>query len=150
MATDTETKWKLIYHGGFPGRGEYVRLIFEEAGVPYEDVGNAEGGSEVVMKYMQGKVVDGMPVQYPPIIEKGSFRLCQTPAIIAYLGKKFGLYPDNPEDEARCLQINLVLADYVAEVHDAYHPVEKSATYASQADVAKDHIARLIEKRMPR
>ena len=40
MAAD----WKLWYWPGMKGRGEYIRLVFEEAGVAYEEP--AQGGGE--------------------------------------------------------------------------------------------------------
>lgn len=33
----------LILHTGIKGRGEYVRLMFEDAGVPYVDAGVEQG-----------------------------------------------------------------------------------------------------------
>jgi len=37
--------WQLHYWPGVKGRGEYVRLCFEEAGVPYTDVAYAANGA---------------------------------------------------------------------------------------------------------
>ena len=41
---DTMADWKLYYWPGMKGRGEYVRLIFEEAGVAYEEPARNGGG----------------------------------------------------------------------------------------------------------
>ncbi len=98
-------EWKLYYWNGFPGRGEYVRLLFEEAGVPYEDVCNKACSSESVMKFKEGKA-DGFPVFAPPVVQKGEFVLSQTPAILQHLGKELGLYPEGgPEEEAHAMQV---------------------------------------------
>jgi hypothetical protein len=35
--------WELIYWPGIKGRGEYIRLMFEEAGVTYVDWAHKEG-----------------------------------------------------------------------------------------------------------
>ena len=43
MESSGSEPWKLIYWPGIKGRGEYVRLIFEAAGVPYEDLGASLG-----------------------------------------------------------------------------------------------------------
>ena len=81
-----------------------MRLMFEEAGVPYEEVSKT-GGTEAVFKYYQGKHT-GYPVFAPPIITNDDgFVLCSTPAILFYLGKIFNMYPGNPEDEARAMQV---------------------------------------------
>lgn len=100
-----DKEWKLYYWPGFAGRGDMVRLMFEEAGVPYEDVGKTQG-VEAVLNIFQGKH-DGPPLFAPPIIQnKDGFMLCQTPAILNYLGRTFGLYPEGgPEEEARALQV---------------------------------------------
>ena len=45
----------------------------------------------------------------------GDFVLSQTPVICKYLGKKFGLYPDNEEDEFHADQVNITIHDFIAE-----------------------------------
>lgn len=37
------------YWPGIKGRGEYVRLVFEEAGVPYVNMGDSVGKQNVVV-----------------------------------------------------------------------------------------------------
>jgi glutathione S-transferase len=34
--------YELLYWPGIPGRGEFIRLAFEAAGVPYTDVANSD------------------------------------------------------------------------------------------------------------
>lgn len=41
----------------------------------------------------------GYPALAPPVVKKGAFVLSQTPAIMRYLGRLYGLAPENPEDE---------------------------------------------------
>jgi hypothetical protein len=36
----THPPYELLYWPGIPGRGEFIRLAFEAAGVPYKDVAN--------------------------------------------------------------------------------------------------------------
>jgi len=41
--------YELVYWSGLQGRGEFIRLAFEEAGIPYEDLAQrpeAEGGGD--------------------------------------------------------------------------------------------------------
>ena len=41
----TQPPYELLYWPGIPGRGEFIRLAFEAAGVSYKDVANeAEDG----------------------------------------------------------------------------------------------------------
>jgi glutathione S-transferase len=46
----THPPYELLYWPGIPGRGEFIRLAFEAAGVSYKDVSNEEK--------------DGMPYHY--------------------------------------------------------------------------------------
>ena len=136
-----EPKWTLIYWYFTPGvgRGEFVRLMFEEAGVPYDDPCRKTKNSAAAMKFLKGEE-EGYPVQFPPIIKKGDFTLSQTPAIMAYLGKKFGMFPEGDEDEAHAMQLNLAVADCIAEYMKAFHPVSGHASYTTQVEEAKPYI----------
>jgi glutathione S-transferase len=40
-STKTHPQYELLYWPGIPGRGEFIRLAFEAAGVSYKDVSNA-------------------------------------------------------------------------------------------------------------
>ena len=102
----SEAEWQLFYWPGFPGRGDYVRLMFEEAGVAYEDVGPEKGVEEVQKYYLNQH--EGNRVAAPPIIrhKTDGFVMCATPAILVYLGEKFGMSPENTaEERAYALQV---------------------------------------------
>lgn len=144
-------EWELIYWHSFPGRGDFIRLLFEEAGVPYIDVCRKAGDSTEALKYRMRAEDSNLPVLFPPLIRKGDFVLNQTSAILQYLGKEFGLYPSGgPEQEAVALSWTLTAADYIAEGHDCFHPVRKSGTYDSQKEEAVPYIQRFKEERMPK
>jgi len=49
----------------------------------------------------------------------GDLRFSQTPVICKYLGKKFGLYPENEEDELHAEQLNATIHDFIADGY--YH-----------------------------
>jgi len=63
-------RYELLYHPGIPGRGEYIRLAFEAAGVKYVDVATQEeGGYAKVQALMDPKSTgdeDGNPVCFAP------------------------------------------------------------------------------------
>ena len=42
MADETANKWKLYYWPKLAGRAEFVRVIFEEAGVQFEEINDVE------------------------------------------------------------------------------------------------------------
>lgn len=95
----SEAEWQLFYWPNLSGRGDYVRLMFEEAGVAYEDVGQEKGVDEVRKYYLNEH--EGNIVAAPPIIrhKTDGFVMCASPAILAYLGDKFGMSPENTAEE---------------------------------------------------
>ena len=146
-----EDNWELLYWPGFPGRGEFVRLVFEEAGVPYTDlVRDGKWTTDDMVKYFFQGGNTGYPVFAPPVVRKGDFQLQSSQAIMMYLGKQFGLYPSDEKDAAHALQVALTAADVVSEAQTAFHPVSPSGTYASQREQAVPFVAEFAEKRLPR
>ena len=125
--------------------------MFEEAGVPYDDVCKREGNSSTAVNYYKNQH-DGFPVLYPPIIQHGDFVMCETSGIMNYLGKKFGLYPEEASEEVRAhaLQVVLSVQDYIGEGHDCFHPINKHGTYVSQKEEAQPYIERFKKERLPR
>lgn len=69
VAASDESVWELHY---WPllGRGEFVRLLFEEAGVPYKEINDPE----VIAKVYKFKTADqeGFPCHSVPVIAKGN------------------------------------------------------------------------------
>ena len=65
----SESGWKLYYWDGFVGRGEFVRLMFEEAGVQYTEVNDRE----VIFNDIISGKGDGFPMFAPPMIQKGTY-----------------------------------------------------------------------------
>jgi hypothetical protein len=84
MVDGTEPKWELYYWNNrkedgknhMIGRGEFVRLMFELAEVPFTEIGAQEGGPAKVFQMLDraGKW-EGFPLFAPPIIRKGDFVL---------------------------------------------------------------------------
>jgi len=68
--SSSHPRYELLYHPGIPGRGEYIRLAFEAAGVKYVDVATQEeGGYAKVQALMDPKSTgdgDGNPVCFAP------------------------------------------------------------------------------------
>jgi len=151
-----EAEWELFYwtrvkddgKNHMIGRGEFVRLIFEAAGVKYHDRGMEDHAS--VTHFVHGGGNTGFPVFAPPVIKRGDFVLSQTPTILRYLGKQFGLYPENPEDEAHADALMGFLTDFVAEGRLVFHPKCFTASYYEQIEEAKGHVAWFEEHRLPK
>ena len=92
--------YELYYWPNIPGRGEFVRLVLEEAAAPYRDVGRLPseqgGGIEAVATFWAGKR-EGHPIFAPPVLKQGELVLSQTAAICHFLGRRHELAP---QDEA--------------------------------------------------
>ena len=88
--------YELYYWPNIPGRGEFVRLVLEEAATPYRDVGRlpAEqgGGAEAVAAFWSGER-EGHPIFAPPVLKQGELVLSQTAAICHFLGRRHELAP---------------------------------------------------------
>lgn len=147
---DAGPRWELLYWKSLPGRGDFVRLMFEEAGVPYDDVCRIADSHNACLQHMKGEA-EGFPVLYPPIIKRGDFVLNETTAILVYLGEQFGMYPSGgAEEEAHALQLALSAANYIGEGHDCFHPLKKGGTYDSQKEEAKPFIEAFRTERIPK
>ena len=79
----------------------------------------------------------------PPILRNTAtgFELSQTPAILEYLGEKFGLVPHSLEDKARARQVALSACDFLADGRAPFHPVKPTESYAIQKDEAAVAVA---------
>lgn len=147
------TPYELYYWPEIPGRGEFVRLVLEDAGVPYVDVARRPrkegGGIEAVVAFYAGKSA-GHPVFAPPVLKAGELVLAQTALICHFLGRRHGLAPPDEAGELHALELQLTIADLVAEVHDTHHPISASLYYDDQRPEAKRRAAHFLEARLPR
>jgi glutathione S-transferase len=145
--------YELYYWPNIPGRGEFVRLVLEEAGVPWVDVGRLPreqgGGLEAVVAYWEGRS-EGHPVFAPPVLKQGELVLAQTAAICHFLGRRHGLAPGDETGNAHALELQLTIADLVDEVHDTHHPISAALYYEDQRPAAKQRAAHFTGERLPR
>lgn len=150
MAT---TPYSLYYWPEIPGRGEFVRLVLEEAGAPYVDVARLPreqgGGVEAVVAFYAGRNA-GHPIFAPPVLVHGDFALAQTAAICHFLGRRHGLAPRDEAGEMRALELQLTIADLVGEVHDTHHPISAALYYEDQKREAKLRASHFCDDRLPR
>jgi glutathione S-transferase len=126
--------------------------VFAEAGVPYKDIARLPkdmgGGIEKLQDFM--KSTEDWPVAAPPFIKRGDVLLAQTSNICMYLGKKYGLAPEDETDLFRANQLSLTIADVVSEAHDTHHPISVSLYYEDQQDVAIERAKYFRELRIPK
>jgi glutathione S-transferase len=145
--------YELFYWPGIPGRGEFVRLVLEEAGVPWVDVGRLSreegGGVEAVVAFYAGTSA-GHPVFAPPVLRHGELVLAQTAAICHFLGRRHGLAPHEEVGSLQALELQLTISDLVDEAHDTHHPISSALYYEDQKPAAKQRAAHFVDERLPR
>ena len=145
--------YELYYWPDIPGRGEFVRLVLEEAATPYRDVGRLPadqgGGVEAVVAFWEGKR-EGHPIFAPPVLKRGELVLSQTAAICHFLGRRHGLAPQDEASQAQVLALQLTIADLVVEAHDTHHPISAWLYYEDQQDEARRRAAHFVSERLPR
>nr|POE88281.1 hypothetical protein CFP56_11510 [Quercus suber] len=144
----THPKYELLYHPTIPGRGEFIRLAFEAAGVPYTDVANEhqDGYSTVQAICMNDALASAEgnpPVFAPPALRipsagrdgQQALIIHQTPAILAYLGERLDLVPADEAGRAYVQQLALTALDLNNEAHDTHHPIAAMQYYEDQKGV---------------
>lgn len=146
-------RYELYYWSNIQGRGEFIRLAFEEAGVDYVDVartpGSDGGGDDAVARLLEEKRRGPRPFA-PPILVVGDMVLSQTAAILAWLAPRLGLEPDGEEGRAWALELQLTVADAVTEVHDSHHPIASQLYYEDQRAEAKKRARDVVKSRLPK
>lgn len=153
MAEYANAPYELIYWPPLPGRGEFVRLVFEDAGVPYVDVARLStddgGGITTIMSYLKGQQPGPLPLA-PPILRHGDLVLAQVAVICRYIAPRCGRVPDDEASRLRADQLQLTIADLVAEVHDTHHPIAVGNYYEDQKAEAKARAAYFVAERLPK
>lgn len=145
--------YELHYWPTIQGRGEFVRLALEHAGIGYSDVArqppDAGGGEEALLQSLRSADKHRPPFA-PPYLKTVDTVIGQTANILLFLGNRHALAP---LDEAGWLwthQLQLTIADFVAEAHDTHHPIGVSLYYEDQKEEAKRRAAVFLEQRVPK
>jgi glutathione S-transferase len=129
-------RYELYYWPGIQGRGELVRLALEAGGAEYVDVARLPprqgGGMRALARVLTAHGSGARPPFALPALRAGRLLIGQTANILAYLGPRLGLVPRAEADRMWVHQLQLTLADFVAETHDTHHPVAVSLHYEDQ------------------
>lgn len=139
--------YQLFYWPTIQGRGEFVRLALEDAGVDYVDVARGPHGVRALMAAMNA---DLHPSFAPPFLKAGELTIGQTANILMYLGAHHGLAPRGEAGSLWTSQLQLTIADLVAEVHESHHPIAASLYYEDQKAEALRRAADFTATRIPR
>lgn len=144
--------YELIYWPGLQGRGEFIRLAFEEAGVAYEDLAQrpaAEGGGARPVVRLLEEPGPWLTPLGPPVLRHGRVIVAQTAAILQYLAPRLGLVPAGEASRLRAHQLQLTIADLVAEAHDTHHPIATSLFFEDQREEAVRRSGSFVRERIP-
>ena len=102
-----------------------AHIVLEESGEPYEprpvDLAKGEQRTEAYLKiHPQGRV--------PALRLDNGEPLAENTAILPYLGKRFGLWPNDPIAEAKALSL---IGFFAGSVHPAHAHVGRPERYAA-------------------
>lgn len=155
LKTNDEAPYELIYHPGIPGRGEFIRLAFEEAGVAYTDHSkDPEKASSLISEQTSPENVGdehNPPTFAPPSLRHGDLLIHQTSNILLYVAPKIGLAPKEGNAIYHLNQIVLTLLDgLVNELHDTHHPIAVMWYYDDQKAEAKKRATYFLDDRLPK
>jgi len=139
----------LYYWPTIQGRGEFVRLALEEAAVPYEDVARGRQGMPQIQAALDADKEIFVPFA-PPVLRAGDQLIGQTTNILQFLGARHGLAPRAQDGRLWCNQLQLTIADIVAEAHDSHHPVSMNLYYEDQKKEAKARAKDFRNERIPK
>jgi glutathione S-transferase len=142
--------YELYYWPGIQGRGEFVRLALEEAGATYLDVARrSAAGMAAMMRLLESRTVK-RPSFAPPFLKAGPLLIGQTANILQYLGPRLGLAPKTESGRLWLHEMQLTIADLVAETHDTHHPVGVSLYYEDQKKEARRKATDFLKNRVPK
>lgn len=139
--------YDLWYWTGIQGRGEFVRLVLEGAGIRYQDRAREEG-DEALLKDMDAR--QGFAPFAPPYLVDGDFAIAQVAHILAWLTDKHLLGSGDPNTDLQLIQLQLTVTDVIAEVLNVHHPVAADKYYHEQKDEAVRAAASFRNARMPK
>jgi glutathione S-transferase len=145
--------YQLHYWPTIQGRGEFVRLALEAAGAAYVDVAReppGKGGGEAALGRRLGDPDNARPPFAPPFLVDGDIVVGQTAAILLYLGPRLGLAGIGEADGLWTHQLQLTIADAVAEAHDTHHPLSTGLFYEDQREAALERAKSFREERIPK
>jgi glutathione S-transferase len=143
-------RYELYYWPSIQGRGEFVRLALEEAAADYIDAARtAQGGVPMLMRFLEGKSSGCLPFA-PPFLKAGKLVIAQTANILLWLAPRHDLVPKSEAVRIWAHQLQLTIADWLVEVHDAHHPIGGAFYYEDQKPESKRRAVHFTSARLPK
>lgn len=138
--------YALYYWPVLPGRGEVIRMLLEDVGADYRDVGREEG-FEAIVSARKGQLGGPRPFA-PPILAHGALVLSQSSVIARYIAERHGLAPSDEAGRLFAEQHFLGWSDLMVETHDTHHPIALGLHYEDQQDAARERAKHFLADRL--
>lgn len=139
--------YDLWYWPSIPGRGEFVRLALEAGGIAYRD--RAREASDGALVKDMGSHSGERPFA-PPYLVADERCISQTANILLFLADRHALGPSDADKPWFAHELQLTIADVVAEAHNVHHPVGPSLYYEDQKAEAERAAKPFRAERMPK
>jgi glutathione S-transferase len=141
---------ELYYWPGIQGRGEFIRLALEDGGVAYVDVARRrKNGLAAMMRILDGAEPGALPLAAPFVVIDGAV-VAQVANVLAAVAPRCRLAPRGEALRREANQIQLTLADFVTEIHDAHHPIAGGLYYEDQKGAARRRARDFVGQRLPK
>jgi glutathione S-transferase len=153
MAASPHSRYELHYWPTIQGRGEFVRLALEYAGIGYIDVARlpeSNGGGEEALGEFVEHDSPHFPPFAPPVLKTVDLTIAQTANILLFLGSRHALAPAAHAGWMWAHQLQLTIADFVVEAHDTHHPVGVGLYYEDQKAEAARRSEEFRQHRVPK
>jgi glutathione S-transferase len=145
--------YELYYWPSVQGRGEFIRLVLEDAGAPYIDVARLPqpqgGGARAIVQVLEDRK-NARPPFAPPVLKAGRLLIAQTPNILMFLGCRLKLAPSDAAGRLWTQQLQLTISDFYLEIFDTHHPLGDGYAYEEQKSAAKRRTKDFLANRVPK
>ncbi|HKE44234.1 MAG TPA: glutathione S-transferase family protein [Steroidobacteraceae bacterium] len=145
--------YELYYWPGVQGRGEFIRLALEEAGVRYLDIAKLPekkgGGVPAILRMLEARGLERVPFAVP-VLKSGRQLISQTPNILMYLGERLKLAPRDAMGRLWTQQLQLTISDFYLEIFHTHHPLGDGYAYEEQKVAAKRRTRDFLSVRLPK
>ncbi|KAL8832730.1 MAG: hypothetical protein Q9191_000067 [Dirinaria sp. TL-2023a] len=125
------------------GRGQTVRLLWEDAGIAYTDV---RYSFDEYPSYKKSIISELNPTSNVPVVELNGKVLTQSYAILRYFARQLGKYDGANDDEKYWADAMCDIAiDWRTLFVQAFFSEDRERTYAVHQDTARNHYLKAME-----
>lgn len=145
-----DATYELYYWPMIQGRGEFIRLLLEDADQKYVDVARLPEEQGGGMRALRRALAEAPLAFAPPVLKYDGGWLSQTLEISALLAERHGRMPAGRDGEALARHLAATLYDFTVEIHNIHHPLGPSLYYEDQKAEARRAAEAFFEHRLPK